>query len=577
MQSVFRMEVVPAFSRILHAFLFMTVAAVTLPACSSLVPPATLPPETVDPMASAPAAAFTPLPSSPPSPTSGPRRGGEVRIALAADAVSFHPYLATDPTSELYQANVYASGLWRRDPQTLQPVPNLAEAWTVSADGKQVTFRLRRDLKWSDGIPLTAHDFQWTFEQAVNPANKVPPSEEILELISYKAADDYTLQITLRDAGCSALTLADQIVPLPQHVWQKYSWSDPARNPEINNPTVVSGPFRLQSWNRDVSATMLRNDLFFRGAPLLDSMTYRIIPGEADRFRMIQTGEVDTAVLDPADYAAAKSLPQLRPYEWESSAATLDYVGINVRRPLLQDVQARRALTYVMPRQAIADQVFAGLAKPLASMYPPSSRVYNSEIPRYEYDPDKARAMLKQAGYQWSTQNKLLGKDGRAVQLRMVYNEDNSASAQIALRVQQALSTLGIAVNINGIDSVSFMDSLLKPPYDYDLYVLGLRAPEDPYLLYQIWSEKNTPDLNPGGYINKEIEKLYEQANRPPCDDAAQKVTYQKIQSLVANDVPYFWLTYRTGYALVNERVITNPASPLGVYYRPELWSLRTP
>jgi ABC-type transport system substrate-binding protein len=121
--------------------------------------------------------------------------GGEYRSVTTSDAVSFHPYLTTDTTSSTYQGLIYTGGLLRLDENTLEYIPNMAESYTISEDGLTFTFNLRQDMLWSDGIPITANDFQWTFEQVTNPDNGFPYLSQLGFITSYKALDEYTLEI----------------------------------------------------------------------------------------------------------------------------------------------------------------------------------------------------------------------------------------------------------------------------------------------------------------------------------------------------------------------------------------------
>jgi len=558
----------------------LIVALAALAACAPVEPPSTPTPTLGLPKATATSTKPAPtatkpaeLPTAAPTPTAAavPKRGGDFKEVVAADAVSFHPYQTTDAVSGDFQSRVYASGLWMRDPKTLQPIPNMAESWTI--DGKTYTFKLRKDLKWSDGTPLTAHDFQWTFEQASKPENRYPYVEALWDVLSYKATDAYTLEIVLKEETCNGLAAADAITPLPRLVWSKLDWNDPTKNPEINSPSVVSGPYKLKEWKRDDHATFVRNDLFFRGAPNFDSVTVRIVPNLAVQVQLLKTGEVDAAPVGIADYAEAKKLSSLKLYEWEPAIASWDYVGLNLRRAFLKDVEVRHALSYATPRQLISEKVFQGLAKPAYSAYPPISWVYNPDVPRYDYNIDTAKATLAKAGYKLDANGKLLNKEGKPVsKLKILYNTGNKQREQIATMLQEEFKKLGIESEVTSMEFQAYLDYLKREPYDYDLYILGWRTTFDPYFSYQIWSESNIPLLNSGAYVNPEVEKLYEQSNRPPCDVESRKKVFGQIQQSLSADSPYIFLTYRTGYQFLNQRVVPNDPSVLGINYFPEQW-----
>lgn len=501
------------------------------------------------------------------------RKGGEFKEAIAADAKSFHVYQTTDPASRAFQDKVFASGLTLRDPKTLQLIPGMASSWNLTDDGRIITFTLRKDLKWSDGTPLTAYDFEWTYSQASRPENRYPYLDTFRDIASYRAKDDYTLEVVLREPMCTSLIVADSITPLPQHVWSQYSWSDPAKNPEIQNPTVVSGPYKLKEWKPGNLATFVRNDLYYRGAPNFDAYTLRIAPSPATQVQWLKSGEVDTAPVGIGDFAETKKSSTLNLYQWEAETPEWDFIGFNLRRAFLKDVEVRRALSYAIPRQTIADKIFAGLSKPMFSNYAPTNWAFNPEVARYDYNIDTAKATLQKAGYRLDANGRLLLKDGKlAPRLKIFYNLTNDRRKQIANLAQEEFRKLGVDSEVIGMDFEPYLAYLKKEPYDYDLFILGWRTSIDPYYAYQVWSEFSIPSLNIGAYVNRDVEKLYEQSNRPPCEVDARKQIFGQIQKSITNDAPYVFLVYHTGYAFVNKRVVPNEATKLGISYAPEQW-----
>ncbi|MCB0121406.1 MAG: hypothetical protein KDE58_04135, partial [Caldilineaceae bacterium] len=137
------------------------------------------------------------------------------------------------------------------------------------------TFHLRQNIEWSDGEPLTAEDFAWTYDQVVNPDNGFPYLSQLDFIDSYTALDTYTLQITIKEVYAPALgQMSGLIRPLPKHIWEGLDWQDPEKNPEINNPTVVSGPYKLLEWKRDQYATFEANENYwYHGAPNISKYT----------------------------------------------------------------------------------------------------------------------------------------------------------------------------------------------------------------------------------------------------------------------------------------------------------------
>ncbi len=519
-------------------------------------------------------ATATPRPTAVVLPTPTPiRKGGEFKQAVTLDAKSFHVYQTTDATSRLYQNMVYASGLWQRDAKTLAPIPGMADQWTISPDGRVYTFNLRKDMKWSDGTPITADDFEWTYSLASNPANRYPYIEGLKDIASLRATDDYVLEIQLKQAICTGLVVADSITPLPRHVWGQYSWTDPAKNPEVMNPTVVSGPYKLKEWKQNDHATFVRNEAYYRGATNFDSTTVRVVSNAATQMQLLKSGEIDFAPVAITDYDDAKKSDNLKLYEWSPDAPEWDFIGLNLRRAFLKNVAVRRALATAMPRQQIVDQAYRGLAKPMFSTFAPTSWVFNPDVARYDYNIDAAKSMLQAAGYKLNAQGKLVDKDNKAVpKLKILYNTTNKRREQVATMVRDEFKKLGLDADAVGMEFQAYQDYLKKDPYDYDMYVLGWRTSQDPYFTYQLWSQDSIPAYNAGAYVNADVEKLFEQANRPPCDVDARKKVFQQIQKTISDDAPYIFLAYQAGYAFVNKRIVPNEPSKLGIDYLPEQW-----
>jgi peptide/nickel transport system substrate-binding protein len=496
--------------------------------------------------------------------------------ASTADAVSFHPYKTTDTASSEYQGLVYGGSLIMRDPQNPEQfIGNFAESWTVSADRLTYTFTLRPNLRWSDGQPLTAFDFKWTYDQASKPENGWPYISNLEEIESYEAPDERTIVVRLREPLAVGLELADPIVPLPKHIWERLDWNDPNRNPEIMKPTVGAGPFRLLEWIKDDHATFVPNEYYFKGRPKLEQYTIRIAGNPQIAFQWLRTGEVDRSSFTPADYEAAKRLEHVTVYEWWPATGNWSYIGFNLRQPLLQDVRVRQALAYAVDRQAIIDRVLYGLAQPIYSAYGPTCWCYNPDVPRRDYDPAKARELLDAAGFLPGPDG-IRVKDGQRLQLRLLFGPNsNRVREQIATIVQESFKQIGVSVEVTGLEWAAYL-SALRSPTGWDMNVGGWQATVDPHWMYQIWSEENIPDLNAGAYVNKQVEELFKQGARE-FDRERRKQIYQEIQRILAEDQPYIFLYMPKSYEGINKRIAGIKPSPLGLDWNIEEWYVAQP
>ncbi|HEY3111631.1 MAG TPA: ABC transporter substrate-binding protein, partial [Chloroflexota bacterium] len=486
---------------------------------------------------------------------------------------TLHPYKATDTASRSYLNYLYAGGMTRYDPVTLDPIANMAERWEVSQDKLTYNWYLRKDIKWSDGKPLTAEDWLWTFQQVANPDNKYPYKSSTVDPIAeITAPEPYRLVVKLKESLVVGLEQADPPNPLPKHVWEKVDWNDPAKNPEVAKPSVVSGMFKLKEWRRDDFAEFEANDLYWQGRPLLDGIQFRIVPDPTVSYQMLKGGEVDSGIVQPVDFAEAKANPLLRLYEWEPAAASWDYIGFNLRRPALQEARLRRALAFATDRNSVSKVIYNDLAKPTYSAYPPTAWVYNPDVPKYDFDPKKAAEELDAAGWKLSPGAKVRSKDGQPLKLKLIFGPNTSKQREaVAVIAQQAYAEIGVEVAIQGMEWAAYLQALQNPPFDWDLHVGGWQATIDPHWMVQIWSEASIPQLNSVAYVNKRVEELFEQGSKE-FDREKRKKIYQEIQSILSTDAPYVFLVYQLGWTFLNKRLHPNPPTRLGINYERHKW-----
>ncbi|MCC7103712.1 MAG: hypothetical protein IT307_01095, partial [Chloroflexi bacterium] len=437
------------------------------------------------------------------------------------------------------------------------------------------TFTLRDGLKWSDGQPLTSADYKWTFDQGVKPENKYPYISNLELIDTYEAPNPRTVVVKMKEAVVVGFEAAEAVTPLPKHVWEKYDWSDPSKNPEIMKPTVFSGPFKLREWQRDDHAVFEANPSYWEGRPLLDTYTIRIVPSPEIAYQMLKTGEVDQGVVTPDNYNEAKNLPNVKMYEWWPAAATWRYLGFNLRRPLLQDVQVRRAISYAVNRNAIASQILNNLAQPTYSVFPPSSWVYNPNVPKYEYDPAKAKELLEAAGIKAGPNGLRQTKDGKPIKLRILFGPQTSKTAsQTAVVTQQWLKDVGLDAEVQGLEWGSYLSSLRTEPFDWDINVGAWQSTIEPHWMNQIWGEESIPDLNHVAYVNKQVEQLFDQGSKE-FDFDKRKQIYQQIQQIISEDAPYVFLTYDMGYSAINSRIAGIVPTKLGIGYNLDKWYVK--
>ncbi|MEZ4734115.1 MAG: ABC transporter substrate-binding protein [Caldilineaceae bacterium] len=502
--------------------------------------------------------------------------GGEYRDVAVSDAVSFHPYLTTDTASSGYQGMVYSGALLRLDENTLEYIPNMAESYTISEDGLTFTFNLRQGMLWSDGTPITAQDFQWTYDQVTNPDNEFPYLSQLSFIESYEALDDYTLQIKIGEIYAPALgQMSGLITPLPKHIWENLAWGDPETNPEINQPTVVSGPYKLVEWQRDQYVIFEANENYwYHGRPNFDRYVIEIVPDQDIAYQKMKSGESDTGDITPENLEEARQLDNVTVYEWWPAAASWSYIGLNMREGFAtNDVNVRHGLTYAIDKQLLTDEVMLGQAQRLCSVFPETSWVYNPDVPCYEYDTEKALAEFAEAGYTMQD-GQLVDANGDQLTLKLVYGPNtNKVRELMAVVVQDMLSDIGINVEVQALEWASFLDTIQSAEPDWDMFISGWRATIEPHIMYTIWAEESIPTLNSVAYVNKEVEQLFQEGGAT-YDTEVRQQKYQEAQRIIAEESPYIFLFYNKSWSGQNNRIQGIEPTALGIGWNSEDWHI---
>ncbi len=501
-------------------------------------------------------------------------RGGEYRTVQSSDAVSFHPYLTTDTSSRGYQGKVYAGALINVDENTLEFEPYMAEKYEISDDGLTFTFHLRQDLQWSDGTPLTAHDYKWTYDQVMDPANEYPYRSQVEFIKSYEALDDYTIQAKIDEIYAPALfNIALFIDPLPRHIWENLDWGDPEKNPEINSPTVVSGPYKLVEWKRDEFVIFEANENYwYHGPPNIERYVIETVPDQDIAFQKLKNGESDSSSMTPEQLEEARTFDHVTVYEWWPAATTWTYIGMNMRDGYLtNDLNIRRGLAYAIDKKLLVDEVWLGQARRLCGIYAPTSWAHNPDVPCYEYDPDQALTEFAKSGYTLQD-DKLVDENGEQLTLRFLYGPNTSPTAElIAVTIQDFLKDVGINMEIEALEWASFLDATSVDEPTWDMYLGGWRSAIEPHSAATVWAEENIPTLNSVAYINPEMTEAFEAA-AATYDRAERKAAYGKVQEIIAEDLPYITLSYRKRAAAVNNRVQGIEPTALGIDWNQEDW-----
>ncbi len=496
-----------------------------------------------------------------------PPYGGTIVQGSIGDASNLIPMLATDATSASIADLIYA-GLVRYD-KDLNLVGDLAKSWKISDDGLVITFYLHKNVRWQDGTPFTAYDVLFGFKTITNPKTPTAYAGDFMEVKKAEVLDPYTFRVTYKQPFAPALSSWGDIVVLPRHLLKG---KDITKTPLARHP-VGLGPFKLKSWVTQERIELVENPTYFRGRPYLDRYVMRVIPDPATMFLELKTGGIDWMGLSPIQYARQTNTKffkeNFKKYKYLSFSYT--YLGYNLRLPLFKDRRVRQAISYAIDKEEIIRGVLLGYGVIATGPYKPDAWYYNPHVKRYPYNPQKAKALLREAGWVDIDGDGILEKDGKKFIFTVLTNQGNSLREKTGEIIQYRLSQVGIKMNIRTIEWTAFINDFINK-HRFEAVILGWTTGEDPDL-YDVWhSSKTKPgQLNFIGYKNPQVDKLLVEGRRT-FNKEKRKEIYFKFQEILAEDQPYTFLYVPMALPIIHKRFHGIKPAPAGITYNFIRW-----
>jgi peptide/nickel transport system substrate-binding protein len=496
-----------------------------------------------------------------------PAPGDILVLSSIGDASNLIPMLSTDSASHEVAGFIY-NGLVKYD-KDYNIVPDLAGSWDIENSGKTLRFHLRKDVLWHDGEKFTAKDVMFTYKTMIDPKTPTAYASDYKLVKEAKVIDDYTIEFTYEKPLAPALISWGSLQVLPEHLLKgkDISKTGLARKP------VGTGPFKFKTWETGNRIVLQRNESYFDGKPPLMGILYRIIPDQNTEFMELKAGNVDFMGLTPLQYLRQTSTPDFaeKYAKYKYLADGYTFLGFNLAKAPFNDVKVRQAFAYAIDKQEIIKGVLMGLGEEAVGPYKPGTKWFNANVTRCPYDPNKAKALLKEAGFEDRNKDGVVEKDGRPLSFTLVTNQGNPLREKTAQIIQERLKAVGIQAKIRIIEWTSFLKNYVDNG-NFDVVLLGWNIPQDPDN-YTVWHSSNAV---PGGlnfiqYKNPEVDKLLEEG-RSTFDDKERQKAYFKFQEILSQDQPYVFLYVPYALPVVSSRIHNIKAAPAGITYNLEKW-----
>jgi len=526
-------------------------AAPAAPAATS-APPAAAP--TTAPAAkptTAPAAAATTVPAAAAQPTQAAaqaQRGGLLRVGLDVDADTLDPRL-TKNTSGFRMKELAFNGLVAINPD-FTPVSDLAEKWD-NPDERTWVFHLRNGVKFHDGSDLTASDVKFTYESVLDQSFNSPFRAFYLSVDKVEATDKNTVTFTLKAPFAPFLSYMDLAI-VPQAAVQKLG-------ADFGTKPVGTGPFKAERWATGDTIELSANEAFYGGRPNLDRVRVKVVPDNSGRVVGLESGDLDfvQSPVSPQDVSRVQSGGKLKVDR--TPAAGYTYINLNTADPILADKKVRQALSHLVNKQQIIDTIYKGIGKPANGPIVPTMWAYPADIPSYPYSPDRAKALLDEAGWKAGADGSRV-KDGQKLSLTVRTHSEDPDRKQLIQVLQSEFQKVGIDATTNTVEFPAFFQDVQDGKYQVG--VIGWLNLSDPdRATFRQFTIDGT--ANYGKYKNEQVDKLLKDA-RATLDQGKAKTMYADAVKQIVDDAPYIFVQYQEYIAMYSPKVqgyVVNPVA----------------
>jgi peptide/nickel transport system substrate-binding protein len=501
-----------------------------------------------------------------------PVKGGKFIEGLISDISTFNTLNSGD-TSSTQVITLLFDGLLGIS-ATGDNIPALAQSLpTVSSDSLTFTFKLRPNLKFSDGHALTADDVVYTYGLMFLPETKDFVSRYRADLEGYlqsvTAPDPQTVVFKFSQVQASFLDSHCRRGILPKHILGSVSPKALNTHDFFSGPTVTNGVFKFVKWDKGQQVVLARNDNFWGGASNLDQYIYKVVTDAVVLAQQLKTGEIDAGQPDPSQFDNLKTVTTINTQSFVRPSFVYYLYNLDTSRPsypLFSDKNVRKALHMALDRVAMAKAVYFGLATAADSVQVPISWAYNQNVsPKYKYDKAAAQKLLDDAGWAKGSDG-IRVKGGQRFSFEINTNAGNKVRENLIQVMQQQWKEIGVDATPRPI-SFQTLVTQLRSTHTFQVILLGIANSDTDPDQTTLWTAKGigSGGLNGMQYKNAEVDQLMADALKT-TDRKIRKPLYDKIQNILADELPAPILFYPSYVWGINKRVQNFNVGPFNDY-----------
>lgn len=474
--------------------------------------------------------------------------------AQGADPRGLDPAFVDDGESAKVIVNVY-EGLIKYKEGSTELEPGLAKSWEISSDGKEYTFKLREGVKFHDGTPFNADAVKINIERQLPPkATEDMPYASFTfgEVEKVEKVDDYTVKIKLKKPYTPFLANLAMSLAAPM--------VSPAalekNNGNLNENPVGTGPFKFVSWKKGESITLEKNNEYWGDKAKLDKVVFKFTKENSVRASELMTGATD--IMDGVDPNDVQKLKDNKINVITENGMNINYMAFNTERAPFNDPKLREAISYAINRDELVKFLYQGFAEVAKAPLPSFIPGHNNKVKSIEYNPEKAKQLLKEAGKENLSVKIITYSNPRP------YNPVNGQ--KLAEAVQNYLSKVGVKATIDVYQWKEYKEKTKQGEGDILFYGwTGDNGDADNFMsLFD--SKEIKSSLNVSKYNNPEVDKLLSKARQTPNGDERNNI-YKEMQDVIAKDAPWVTISHAKDMIAASPKVKNFKIHPTGVIF----------
>ncbi|MBP7738802.1 MAG: peptide-binding protein [Spirochaetes bacterium] len=483
---------------------------------------------------------------------------------MGAEPGTLNPITATDSYAHAINLKIYET-LVDRDYDTLEVKPMLAERWQISPDHLKFRFYLKKGIVWSDGAAFTADDVVYSYNRIMDP--KVSSSQlkvYYIDIKSCKKIDPYTVEFIYSRPYYLALIFCGGMPIVPKHIFDNGADFNTHKN---NRFPVGTGPFRFERWDTGKNIILVRNERYRGPKPEIRRVVYKIIAEGSVALQMLKKGEIDLMGVRDIEWVRQTNSKKFTDnfYKLKYFMPTFSYIGWNSQRPFFSDRRVRLAMTHLINRKEILDKLLFGLGEIVTGPFYIFGKANDPAIRPWPYDPERAKALLKEAGWIDHDGDGILDRDGKKFSFTFTISSGSKFTERLVSILKEDFARAGIDMDINRYEWAVYLDKIQSR--NFDATSLGWSDPDFQDDPYQIWhSSQIKGGSNYIGFSNREADLIIEKA-RVEFDEGRRNRMYHRFHRILHDEQPYTFMYTGPALAVVSRRFTNVKVHTRGLNY----------